>query len=466
MKRKPRKERSKTNRYQQRTWVHEKNRFGTLFFDKLVAPTPGIFDDPVRCYQINEEWAPIVMGFVSLLTEIRMWQGATNEGFPAIREIQKFLQGDTCGMVDCTSVEDCLFTSPIIAVIVAVSYATQEAATQAHLDELAAAYDGTPQSVGSEIPLTAPNLDSLHNNALCRTMELLAAVYGNGKAISLFLLSDFGEAYQNMIASTRNLWGYAPPWLMHLLGSELSACAPDVDTAIAALTDEAAQLEYACCLYDEMRSAVISEANWNAALSTCAGSLTGNAGIIACLMDFDNDQSHALAFFEVYSRMIERQAAGTDFVCQCAPDGWYWVDLPWEWTTTLHGGEELSPLFGHSNPANGELFAIQFRHRRIAGGAGKAFGGVDRSGEVDTLVANATGNQASGLMLWEEPIVGVWEGRDAVGWPVAAARAANYHTARRQPSETWTIKFHDRVDQGHTRQSHFSNMRLLYKLVP
>ncbi len=39
--------------------------------------------------------------------------------------------------------------------LVAVSFATQEAATQAHLDELTTLYDGTPQSVGSEIPVTA-----------------------------------------------------------------------------------------------------------------------------------------------------------------------------------------------------------------------------------------------------------------------------------------------------------------------
>ena len=449
-----------------RNWLHEKERFHGLPLDKLVAPTPGIFDDPVRCYQVNKEWASLIMGFVSLLTEIRMWQGATDEGFPAILEVEKFLDGDTCGMVDCASVEDCLFTSPIISAIVAVTYATQEAATQAHIDELAAAYDGTPQSVGIEIPLTAPNLNSLHDNALCRTLELLVGVYANGKGISLQLLGDFGEFYQNMIAATRNLWGFAPPWLMHLLDSELGACAVDVAAAITALSDVSAQFEYACCLRDELRASVISEANWNAALASCAGSLAGNAGVIACLMDFDNDQSHALAFFEVYSRMLERQSDGEDFVCQCTPVGWFWVDVPWTWTTTLHGGEELSPLFGHTNPSNGELFAIQFRHRRLGSGGSNAFGGVNPSGQTNSVVQVATGNQASGLMLWEDPIVGVWEGRDAVGWPVVNARAAQYFPTRRQPDFAWSIKFHDRVNQGATRQSHFSNMRLLYKEVP
>ncbi len=306
-----------------RTPLDEKNNIIRLDKDEFSVPSVGIQDLPNRCYRLNHEWAKIIMGFASLLTETRGWSGAVDDSHPGIIGVETFLVGEDCGMTECPDVEICLQTSPLISIIVAVSFATQEAATQEHLDALAALYDGTPQSVGSEIPVTAPNLDARFDNALCRTMELLAAVYGNGKAISLFLLSDFGESYQNMIAATRNLWGFAPPWLMHLLGSELGGCTADVATAIAALTDTDAQLEYACCLYDAMRAGVISEANWNAALTTCAGSLTGNALIIACLMDFDNDQSHALAFFEVLSSMIERQADGTDFVCECVPDGWF-----------------------------------------------------------------------------------------------------------------------------------------------
>lgn len=464
MPRKQKPERPSRKPHRNRTWIHEKNRFGTLPFDKLEAPIPGIFDDPVRCYQINEEWASIVMGMVSLLTEIRMWQGATDEGFPAIREIEKFLDGDNCGMVDCTSVEDCLFTSPIISAIVAVSFATQEAATQAHLDELSALYDGTPQSVGSEIPVTAPNLDARFDNALCRTMELLTAVYGNGKAISLFLLSDFGEIYQNMIASTRNLWGFAPPWLMHLLGDELGGCAVDVDAAIAALTDTAAQLEYACCLYDAMRGGVISEANWNAALTTCAASLTGNAGIIACLMDFDNDQSHALAFFEVYSRMIERQVEGVDFVCECAPDGWFWVDVPWEWSEPTHGIPRLSPIFSHTNPSNGELFSITAMVRSDNPGQTRIT--IDNSGLPDRLLVGTPLLVRPNLFLWEDAVLGVMEGANAVGWASGQRQDIITKIALQQPGATFTVRWRDAPDAGKVASIDVTRIRLLYKVVP
>ncbi|MCB7130337.1 MAG: hypothetical protein J3T61_12460, partial [Candidatus Brocadiales bacterium] len=322
----------------------------------------------------------------------------------------------------------------------------------------------TPQSVGSEIPLTAPNADSLHDNALCRTLELLAAVYANGKAISLFLLSDFGVSYQNMIAATRNLFGFAPSWLMHLLGSELGGCAVDVDTAIAALTDTDAQLEYACCLRDELRSAVISEANWNAALTTCAGSLAGNAGIIACLMDFDNNQDHALAFFEVYSRMLERQAAGEDFVCECVPDGWFWVDHPFEWLIPEHGGQVQSPLLRVTNPANGDLEGIVTRYRNT----GPGFGGfrMGQTDEPDELVPIDELPIASGLWFHCNIFVGTCEGADAVDWQNDDRNDVDWNTPPRAAGQTWSVIFSHHADQGQTASGIVKNVRFLYKEVP
>jgi hypothetical protein len=454
---------SKTS-HQRRTALDEKKQPIRLDLDTFTPPAVGIQDLPNRCYRLNHEWAKIIMGFASMLTDIRGWDGAVDESHPGIIGVETFLVGEDCGMTECPDVEICLQTSPLISVIVAVSFATQEAATQAHLDELATLYDGTPQSVGSEIPLTAPNLDARFDNALCRTMELLAAVYGNGKAISLFLLSDFAESYQNMIAATRNLWGFGTPWLMHLLGSEISSCAADVDTAIAALTDETAQLEYACCLYDELRSAVISEANWNTALATCAASLSGNAGVIACLMDFDNDQSHALAFFEVYSRLIERQADGTDFVCECVPDGWFWLDVPWEWSEPTHSGFRESPVFSHTNPSNGELFSITAMVR--SDNSGKQRITIKDSGLTDNLVIGTPLLVRPNLWLWEDAFVGVMEGADAVGWPAAQRWDINMKNPKQQPGATFSVIWRDGVDLGHTASIEVTRVRLLYKDVP
>ncbi len=449
-----------------RTTLDEKNRLAQLPFDRLEWPSVGIHDAPFRCYRINLEWTPLITGLIGLLAETRMWKDVYEKDAFPIQQILEMLEGEGCLVVDCGEVEDCLELSGIIASLLATSFATQQSGnTQGHFDELEAAYDGTPQSIGANIPTTAPNLDSSHDNALCYVMERIIAVYANAKGAGLVSLTDFQVWYQDMIQATRDIIPIVPDYLWYLVGDLLYGCA-NVADALTALGDGTAILDFACCLREELRGVGMSQSNFDAAIATCVASLTGNAGIIACLFSGDNSLDHYLSFLEAYSGTLQRQTDGVDFICQCAPAGWFWVDLDWEWTTTLHGGEQLSPLFGHTNPSNGELFAIQFRHRRIAGGSGGAFGGVNPSGEPDSVVLAATGNQASGLMLWEHPVLGVWEGRDAVGWPTGSARAASYVPAQRQPDIEWTIKFHDRVDQGKTRQSFFSNMRLLYKEVP
>ncbi|KKN01198.1 hypothetical protein LCGC14_1130120 [marine sediment metagenome] len=464
MSKKPRDERARTNRYHQRTSIHEKNRFGTLPLDKLVAPTVGIFDEPTRCYQINHEWAAIIMGLVSLLTEIRMWQGATDEGFPAIREVQKFLLGGNCGVIDCDELEDCLETSPIIDAIVIVNYSAQLGNTQAHFDELTALYDGTAQSVGSEIPLTAPNLNSLHDNALCRTLELIVGAYVGGKGVQFTLQSGMQQWWQRIIRNMRIAFPIVPDYLWHLLGDELFGCTFGVQTALAALIDDAAALEVSCCLYDDLRGVSMTEAAFNAAIATCAGSLTGNAQIIACMMDGDNSQEHYLAFLEVYNNVLVRQNSGEDFVCNCAPDGWFWLDVDWDWEEPDHSGDRQSPIFSHTNPSNGELFSITARFQSIP--SGKSGIRTANTGLSDSLVPSPNPLRVgSGLWMWENDFAGVADGRDAVGWPAAQFKDVNWGSALRQPDETFSFRWAHSVDLGHSRAAKVSRVRLLYKEV-
>lgn len=61
-----------------------------------LIPETDIFDEPTRCYKINLEWSPIVMGMVSLLTEVGAWKEAQDETYPPILMVRRFLQGVTC----------------------------------------------------------------------------------------------------------------------------------------------------------------------------------------------------------------------------------------------------------------------------------------------------------------------------------------------------------------------------------
>jgi len=72
----------------------------------LVPPSVGIFDEPNRCYKLNNEWAKIVIGMVSWLAETPVWKDAENEGYSAIEQILKFMIGEDC--VDCQFIIDCI----------------------------------------------------------------------------------------------------------------------------------------------------------------------------------------------------------------------------------------------------------------------------------------------------------------------------------------------------------------------
>lgn len=61
-----------------------------------IPPNVGIFDEPTRCYRINEQWAKIVMGWVKWLATMSAWVDAENDLYPAIAEILLFTVGENC----------------------------------------------------------------------------------------------------------------------------------------------------------------------------------------------------------------------------------------------------------------------------------------------------------------------------------------------------------------------------------
>lgn len=79
----------------------EQNRALDLSTFNLIPPGVGIFDAPYRCYRINNEWAKIVMGFVSWLASVAVWEHAENDTYIGIRQILEFLsQEGTCMSFD------------------------------------------------------------------------------------------------------------------------------------------------------------------------------------------------------------------------------------------------------------------------------------------------------------------------------------------------------------------------------
>jgi len=74
----------------------EKKRLIDWFTVNLPLPDVDIYAEPTRCYKINLQWAKIVMGLVSWLTDVAAWHDATDEGYTGIEQVAKFLQGVDC----------------------------------------------------------------------------------------------------------------------------------------------------------------------------------------------------------------------------------------------------------------------------------------------------------------------------------------------------------------------------------
>lgn len=440
------------------------NRFSMARQMAHVAPSVGVFDEPTRCYRVNHEWAAHIAGCVSILIEPEMWVGADDERHIAIQSILKFLEGTVCDVIDCADIEDCLDTSETIEALSLVTFSTAYNNTQAHFDYLDALYDGTAQSIGANIPTTAPDLDSFHDNALCWVLESIIDLYAATKGISLTLAGGLTGWWIEAVNAMRGIVPILPNWLFHLLGDELYGCVADIAAALVVLADNAAILEFACCLREELRGVGMSEANYNAAIATCVASLSGNAGDLACLFDGDNSLDHYLSFLEAYSGILQWQTDGKDFRCQCTPDGWEWVDLDFEWITPVHSGNRTSPLITHTNPANRELFSMTYRFQSVPPGDNKAT--PIPTGLPDQWLTSTPLFRGSNLWMCENEFAGVAEGRDAVGWPGADFFDINTNNAVEQPGMTWTLQFKDGVSLGHTASGKISNVRLLYKIVP
>lgn len=430
-----------------------------------VPPAVGIFDFPLRCYVVNEEWAAHVMGAVSTLAEYAAWVGADDETAYAIQEIEKFMQGGGCDVIDCDLVENCLGSSITINAINITLYSFSFNVTQNHFDDLTAIYDGSPQSVGPNISVNPADDDARDQNALCASIHNAIGAYAAAKSAQISLKTGATVLWQEYINWVHQTFPIVPDWLMYLLGDELYGCVADFGQALTVLADQDAKDDLACCLFDELRDVVMSEANFNAAVASCAGSLSDNAGKLACLFDGDNSQEHYLSFLEQYNQELLNHIAGDPGDCFCLPDGWEWVYLPWVWNVPTHSGGQASPTFGYTNPANRQLSAIVAH--TISDNPSKSQWGVRSSGLSDTWPTNTGGGftVGHGYKMFGNEVLGVHEGRDAIGWPTADFKDIPTSAVRENPGATWTLEFHHQVDLGHSASLLLNGVRLLYKVV-
>jgi len=87
----------------------EKQRLIDLMANPFVLPDVDIYDEPVRYYKLNLQWAKIVFGWLDWLEDVAGWAEAQDDSFSGINQILKFEEGiepvgtveDICAGVTC-----------------------------------------------------------------------------------------------------------------------------------------------------------------------------------------------------------------------------------------------------------------------------------------------------------------------------------------------------------------------------
>lgn len=188
----------------------EQKRYVSLDDLQLVPPAVGVFDEPLRCYAVNHEWAKIITGAVSILLNVACWRDAEDDSYSGIQQVMEFLIGADC--MDCNDVETCLQTS---ATILAIQSAINNNA--AAIQQNAAAIGNNLQSIlqnEADIAFNLGEINTLTDIALDhedRIAALEAATPGSGSGgvpVEALVWEFVGADIVTLITNTIILQGW------------------------------------------------------------------------------------------------------------------------------------------------------------------------------------------------------------------------------------------------------------------
>jgi len=359
----------------------EKKRVLDLHTVRLLPPEGvGIFDEPTRCYRINLQWAKIVMGMVSWLAELPIWAEAQNEGYEAINEILKFLEGDNCDIMPFQLRQNpanaCIlqqsldggetwinaFDFSLCESLVDKSYQVQiqnqvtyvQPTFQEIYNYYTTNYAGTPESVHPD--LDDPTGDSAAlRAALCNalyelvrtacdsavsyyrdTVESTQNEINVGLGIAAFLLTAIALAGA-IPSGGASLAGLAPAaglWAAGIgLGGVLGNALVDFwqSHTVEQFQDTEAQEAVACFLFDTLQGTNVSLEALRDATDGTIGTANGQAILDFLNILMQNDSTYA-AFLEKWANNKEYADAGIELYCPCM-SGF----VSWEWDFTTMG---------------------------------------------------------------------------------------------------------------------------------
>lgn len=286
--------------------------------ERRDVPLSDVLDSPLYCLKFNEDWKPHLLGAIGVLQSWTAWNGADDDTNTGTRQITKLLAQD---MTDCGSGEPCS-----IEVLLAddeffndeylpMTFGDKYSNAQTRNGDLETDYDGTPQSIGSSIPVGTPNDEQ--KNALCVALLRFVKLYCSEK-ICIIQSRSFGEIVWDAFEDAAEaFYGNVLDKMLGAWSDNLFGCIIDIPTALVVLADESAQETLSCYLLDQLDGNAISETAFNTAIDNAAISLSGNAQDIACVMSEDMAQIVYLNFLEAYNTALIQSQSGDAGDCPC-----------------------------------------------------------------------------------------------------------------------------------------------------
>jgi len=268
----------------------DKMRSLDLWSMNLVPPEVGIFDEPSRCYKLNNEWARIIMGLVSWLAATPVWRDAENEGYFAIEQILKFMIGEDCMSFELRQNPDdtCLLEQSLdggATWLTAFDYSLCSPATNpnqiledgnALLQDLKLVYDGTVPSVAPNMVYDQTSEDDIRNLALCQALHELVDMMceaeleyrqevAAGATLAAIVLAVIAVVVLVATGGTTTPFYIA---LSAAFSGGFGVLFGGLSEAI--LNDHDARSLVACCMYSALKDATIDQTPFEQSLDDCS----------------------------------------------------------------------------------------------------------------------------------------------------------------------------------------------------
>ncbi len=305
-------------------------------------PSVGIFDSPVRCYTVNEEWAKHIMGAVSALTLWKAWTGPEDDRNDAVQEVFDFMVGEVCSMfllrqnpedscqlqqsIDGGETWTVAFDYDLCLPSDIVAAAAKFEGGQQFIDDTNDVYLGDITNVAPEWEYGDEG-DVNRDNALCWAIrqyvdmicDITASAISESIEDSVGLLK-LGETAVGSIFSVMTLASFFPAaaavGALAVIVAKLltEAFADEVLIALgvfddpAPFGDQAARDDVACLMFLALEGQTPTIALWRA---SAAGSLSGDAETIRVVVEASCDnEDNFVQFLAFVEDMISAASAG------------------------------------------------------------------------------------------------------------------------------------------------------------